>query len=369
MGQMEKTEALVPVPVATPLYRMDRSFEENAQAGPDFNGPYPAVPVTPPKEFFGHPVASRVGIAASLVLNSGWARTFSRLGFDILTYKTVRSSKRLAHSPPNWLYPDPGMIDAGGKPLKLASGQIAEPQAATAVGSFGMPSIAPEIWRQDIRATRNSLPEGQVLIVSVVGTALDGIGRTEFVEDFAWLAENVVDAGAHVVELNLSCPNVDPSEGEIYLDPALSAEIAEAARKRVGRDIPILVKIGAVEDDAYMAKLLVQLAPHVDGIVMINAPGRELLDETGRPAFGEARKMAGMMGGITFDIGLACVRRAVAAVRRHDLGLRIIAVGGVTSPRRIAAYFDAGAYAVLGASALAWDPFLAIRTKHLHPEF
>jgi dihydroorotate dehydrogenase len=195
------------------------------------------------------------------------------------------------------------------------------------------------------------------------------MSRAEFAEDFATLAEAVVAAGAQVVELNLSCPNVAAREGELYLDTDLAADIAAVVRGRIGRRVPLLVKIGAIEDDARMAALLGRLAPQVDGVVMINAPSRELLDASGEPAFGPGRRTAGMMGGATFDIGLACVRRAVAAARSCAPGLRILAVGGVTTPERIAAYFDAGAYAVLGASALAWDPYLAIRTKQRHPGF
>ena len=348
---------------------MDRSFEENASLGPAFSGPFPPVPVTPTKEFFGLPVASRIGIAASLVLNRHWAETFGRLGFDLLTYKTVRSRRTLAHPVPNWLYPDPQSVASGGGVFRLAADLPTDPVAATAMGSIGMPSVAPEIWQTDIRATRDALRAGQVLIVSVVGTVRDGMSRDDFAEDFATLAEAVVAAGAQVVELNLSCPNVAAGEGELYLDTGYAAEIAARVRARLGPGIPLLVKIGAIEDDRHMADLLSALDPHVDGVVMINAPRRAMVDATGAPAFGPGRMGAGMMGGVTFDTGLGCVKRAVAVIRQRGLGLRLLAVGGVTTPERVAAYVAAGAYAVMGASALAWDPYLAIRTKHLHPEF
>jgi dihydroorotate dehydrogenase len=68
-----------------------------------------------------------------------------------------------------------------------------------------------------------------------------------------------------------------------------------------------------------------------------------------------------------FDIAMDCVRNAVEIVRRGGLELKIIAVGGVHSPERVRAYIDAGAYAALAASACAWDPYLAIRTKYFDP--
>jgi len=104
------------------------------------------------KDFFGYRVASRIGIAASLVLNERWFELYSRLGFDLLTYKTIRSRERRAHPLPNWLYLDERSAAAGGTAPLRAIGIIpAAPLTATAAGSIGMPSSAPQIWRRDIR--------------------------------------------------------------------------------------------------------------------------------------------------------------------------------------------------------------------------
>ena len=116
-----------------------------------------------------------------------------------------------------------------------------------------------------------------------------------------------------------------------------------------------------------MAELLRSLSGVVDGVVMINAPSRLIVNASGAAAFGANRERAGMMGGAVFDIAMACVRNAVDIVRRDGLNLHILAVGGVCSIERIKAFFDAGAYAVLGASACAWDPYLAIRAKRRDP--
>src|SRR5207237_4216343 len=94
---IEAATPLVPTALTTPVYRLDRTFEQNAAEGPAFTGPYVDVPVTPMKDFLGHQVASRVGVAASLLMNERWFEFYSRLGFDLLTYKTIRSRVRLAH--------------------------------------------------------------------------------------------------------------------------------------------------------------------------------------------------------------------------------------------------------------------------------
>ncbi|MBI3515244.1 MAG: hypothetical protein HY060_14470, partial [Proteobacteria bacterium] len=91
----------LPDPLRRPIYRIDRSFEWNAAHGPAFDGPWPALPVPPMTEFLGLPARSRFGLAASLILNARWCALYSRLGFDLLTYKTVRLRARAAHAAPN----------------------------------------------------------------------------------------------------------------------------------------------------------------------------------------------------------------------------------------------------------------------------
>ncbi len=363
---MAGTSSAVPPPLSAPLYRLDRTFEQNAAAGPDFGGSYPDVPSTPMKDFLGYRVASRFGIAASLVLNERWFELYSRLGFDLLTYKTIRSRERRAHLPPNWLYLDePNLADTDA--AVVAVGDLpATPLTATAAGSIGMPSSAPEVWRRDIRNCRARLRLGQVLIVSVVGTADAGTSEADFIADFGALAAEAKESGAQVVELNFSCPNVGRRESEVYGDIDSAVKIAQAARAAIG-SLPLLVKIGVIEQHGQMSALLQSLSGIVDGVVMINAPRRMIVDKAGAPAFGSNRAYAGMMGGATFEVAMQCVRSAVNIVQRDGLDLHVLAVGGVHSVERMSAFFDAGAYAVLAASACAWDPYLAIRAKHHDP--
>ena len=46
------------------------------------------------RQFCGIPVQSPLGIPAGPLLNSRWLLYYASLGFDVLTYKTVRSSAR-----------------------------------------------------------------------------------------------------------------------------------------------------------------------------------------------------------------------------------------------------------------------------------
>jgi dihydroorotate dehydrogenase len=354
-----------PATARQPTYRIDRSFEWNAEHGPDFTGPFPTVPATPMTEFFGIPVRSRFGVAASVLVNARWVETYSRLGFDLLTYKTVRIKKRIAHAWPNWAFLDEAeaaRIDDPDAVLRTASEMPQCPLAATAVGSIGMPSSAPEFWLRDIRRCRELLPPGQALIVSIVGTADSAAGPDAFVAEFEQLAAMARAAGAQAIEANLSCPNVDQREGEVYRDVEMTGRIAAATRLGAG-NLPLLLKLGPIEDAAEMARLLRAVNGRADGIVMINAASRRIVDAAGAPSFGAGRERAGIIGGALHGLALRCVRQAVEIVERDRLALKILAVGGASSRERVRAFHDAGAYAVQAASGAIWDPDLAVRVK------
>src|SRR5918993_1291127 len=52
-------------------------------------------------QFAGLPVDSPIGIPAGPLLNGKWCLYYASLGFDVLTYKTVRSVARECYSLPN----------------------------------------------------------------------------------------------------------------------------------------------------------------------------------------------------------------------------------------------------------------------------
>lgn len=355
--------------VPEPTYRLDRSFEWNAANGPAFAGPLPDIPATPLKPFFGLPVHSRFGLAASLVLNARWFDLYGRLGFDLLTYKTVRRQARQAHPVPNWLFLDERSLPtlADDRAALTASQDVPDrPLMATAAGSIGMPSSGPDFWVADIRRCRAMLGSGQALIVSVVGTAGPDSSADAFLAEFEELAGMVATAGAQLVEANLSCPNVERREGETYRDAEMAGRIAAAVRRGAGGR-PVLVKIGPVDDASELRALLQALSGHADGVVMINAPSRRIVDGSGRPAFGSDRPRGGVMGSAIFPLALQQVRTAVEIIARDGLGIEVIAVGGIISVERVRAALDAGAYAALAASAAAWNPRLAAEVKRIDP--
>jgi dihydroorotate dehydrogenase len=361
-----------PGPARLGTYRTDRSYEWNYAHGPLWSGTLPAVPHTPSKRFFGVEVASRIGISAGLLLNSAWIAFYARCGFDILTYKTVRSRQRACHAMPNWLFVDP----ADGRRLGHRARAVhaharpasAEPDQWTSTVSFGMPSRDPSLWMADVSRARSLLGPRQVLVVSVVASPAAGATADGIVRDFGALAAMAREAGAQIVEANLSCPNVRSAEGDLYLDAALSGRIAHALRSGAGT-LPVLLKIGHVPDDVRLSALLDSVAGHASGLVIVNGLSRPVLDDAGGPAFGVARRQAGVLGRGVHAIGVADVARAVTLIRHHRLDLDVAGVGGIAGADDAARYFQAGACAALMGSAPMFDPALAAQLKSAHPEW
>jgi dihydroorotate dehydrogenase len=358
-------------PAARPTYRFDKSFEWNYVHGPDFDAPWPEVPPTPMKSFFGLPVRSRFGIPASILPNSRWLETYARLGFDILTYKSVRRVARACGPARNWMFVDESSVaeamrDAAA-PVVVAAAAAADAGRATTAGSFGMPSMLPEIWMAEMERCRAALTSGQVLIASVVGTAGPDVSEEEFVADFADLAARAADAGAHILEINLSCPNVGKAEGQLYLDAALSGRIARAVKKATGGR-PLLLKSGAIRDPAHFLNLLKAVAGAADGLVLINGPSRRIVNAAGAPAFGPGRERAGVTGAAVKPLALGAVKQALALIAEHKLPLEVVGCGGVTSPQDVRDFLAAGACAALSATGATLNPYLASQLKAQAPD-
>jgi dihydroorotate dehydrogenase len=369
-----KSTAVSPAPSrrAEPAgtYRTDRTYEWNYDHGPSFVGPWPVVPKTKPKRFLGYTVNSCLGIPAGLLLNSKWIEAYARLGFDLLTYKTVRSAARKCYPKPNWLYVDPArsvdVLEAATLRAGASPRQPAEELTSTV--SFGMPSKSPEVWMADVARARAAIDKRQVLIVSVVATPAAGSGERALVEDFANLTAMAREAGAQAVEANLSCPNVCTAEGDIFQDARLSGKVAAAMRKAAGK-VPVLLKVGYVPEERQLAKLLRAVSGAATGVVMVNGIPRRVLTATGRAAFGQGRTVAGILGRGIHGFCVESVRHAAAICRRDQLDLEIIGVGGVATADDAARFFDAGAGAVMMGSAPMYDPYLAVRLKAAHPDW
>ena len=225
-------------------YDIAVSYRDNFDQGPRLESP-PELPYPAPVEFLGQRVNSRIGIAAGLLPNFKWISGYAARGWDLLTYKTVRSVQRECYPVPNWVLVD---ADAGEGPVYATDNLPDDPSAISSAVCFGMPSMDPSFWREDIARAKESLAEGQKLIVSVVASPeADWSADAQADADILWgTAEQSMTA------FLLTYPAFDHEEVEpIYIRPAVIAVKAgnpkgiEGFEDLLGEDISIVVTEGA----------------------------------------------------------------------------------------------------------------------------
>ena len=341
-------------------YDIGRSWGHNYRAGPRLEGVEVRVPATTAGRCFGYPVNSRLGIAAGLLLNSRWLLAYARLGYDLLTYKTVRSVARPAHPLPNWVFLAETESETG--PVYAAANPGEDRSRVSSSVCFGMPSVSPADWRADVAVAREGLLPGQVLIVSVVASPQPGWDLRQIAEDYARCAAWAVAAGAQIVEANLSCPNVCSAEGSLYRDAEASRIVAETLRERIG-DCPLLLKIGHFSRRNALDEFLRRVDRIADGVTLVNGLTRPVLTQDGNPMFGEACRTAGVLGRTIHPAAVDQVRQAGRTIRDENLSLNLWAVGGASALPDIRDFFSAGAQAVMLGSSPMYHPALAAEYK------
>lgn len=170
-------------------YRLDRSYQWNYAHAPVL----PRVRHLPPGpggRLFGHFLNSSLGIAAGPLMNSKWVEGYARLGFDVLTYATVRTAFRPALGLPNIRHVDNRELAAVVARRPAANGDT------TLAVSLGEPSVEPEVWRKDVRRAKERIGRGRILIVSVMGTPFPGCDAEALVTDYARCAAWAAESGA-----------------------------------------------------------------------------------------------------------------------------------------------------------------------------
>ncbi|TWU20351.1 hypothetical protein [Bythopirellula polymerisocia] len=305
--------------------------------------------------FCSRKVDSPLGIAAGPLLNGRWCLYYAQLGFDVLTYKTVRSGLRACYSLPNLLPVKCESLQGGDGRLQTTT----EFQGSWAV-SFGMPSQVPKTWQEDIAETRRRLPSNKLLSVSVVGTMQTGWSFEQLAEDYAECALQATRHGADSIEINLSCPNVNTCDGQLYQHPNESALVAVSVRQAIG-DLPLIVKIGHFQEPERIAPLIDALSPYIDAVATTNSVVASVIDDLGNLYFdGQPRGICGQ------GIQDASVRQTEAIaeyIKRRCLVIRIVGVGGIFTADDVNRYLSAGAESVQLATAPMIDPEVGIRIR------
>lgn len=156
-----------------------------------------------------------------------------------------------------------------------------------------------------------------------------------------------------VVELNLSCPNVERGGMAIGTDQSLLRKYVRHARDILGT-ITIFAKLTPnVSDIASLA--LVAEEAGADGITAVNTVvGMDVDPGSGKPVFDLVR--AGLSGPAILPVALDAVWRISRVV-----DIPVIGVGGISSVEDAEKFFMAGASAVQVGTAIFFDPALPER--------
>ena len=165
--------------------------------------------------------------------------------------------------------------------------------------------------------------------------------------DYAELCSALDGSAAAVLELNLSCPNVDEA-------PEGAAAIVGAARAATSK--PLYAKLSAAVPDIAAIAVAVEEAG-ADGLSLVNTVrGLELDERTLRPRL--ARAVGGYSGPPLKPIALAAVYAA-----RRVTELPIVGMGGIATGRDALEFLAAGATEVALGTVLFVDPAAPARVR------
>lgn len=381
-GQLQPLLAAYKIP--HPSYNYFEGFTQNV------HGPWDRLPRTSQAptpalwSVLGFEVGFPLGIPASvLTATERWIDYYARCGFNILTYKTVRSIEAgwEAHPSPNWIFLNNlNQPLIPGEPLPVAVGdQFAwpdDPNAFSTANSFGVPSFPPQVWQKDVVAALERLRSDQLLIVSVMGTYERYQGE-ELVQDFVRVARLAEETGAHVLELNLSCPNtIDPETGAVKKgliceQPATTMRIVQEVRDALSKDTKLVIKLGAMSKEL-LEQVVIPVSEGIDAVSGINTIQMQVKKPDGDPAFvgtpsdpKAPRNLAGVSGVAIRKYGLQFVRDLADIRRENHLRFDIIGMGGVMNAADVDLYQRAGANAVQTATAAFFNPALP---QHVHDQ-
>lgn len=350
-----------------PFYDPEKSYDENLKDGPfgEFANKKIFIDKGEPQyNFFGHKVYSPFGIPAGPLINGKFVEGALNKGFDIVIYKTVRSSKFPCHQWPNIL----SVKIKGDLTMKKASGKLIanhnfhEPLSIT--NSFGVPSQDVKFWQKDISKLVKNTKKGQIIVGAFQGTKQKDGSVKSYIKDFCNTARLLKDAGVQVFEINLSCPN-EGSKDLLCFDTERSTAVAKAVKKEIGK-LPLIVKIAYFENDENLVDFVKKIGKVVNGISAINTIAGTIITPNGEQALpGDNRLRSGICGSAIKWAGLDMVGRLKKIRKELSYKYTIIGVGGVMNVKDFKDYRKAGADIVMSATGAMWNPYLAEEIKKI----
>lgn len=256
-----------------------------------------------------------------LVLASGILGTsaallerIARAGAGAVTTKSCSLLPRAGH-------PNPTVLDWGGGLIN-----------AVGLSNPGVEAEIPII----LEARERLWPLGVPVIASIFA---------ETVEQFGEVARRISEAAPDLIEVNISCPNVEAEFGRPFAADCVEAAAVTRAVKAATKT-PVLVKISPNVTDVGEVARAVEDAG-ADGIVAVNTlgPGMLIDVDARRPVL--ANRVGGVSGEAIRPIALRCVYDICKTVK-----IPVVGLGGVSRWEHTLQMVMAGATAVGIGSAV-----------------
>jgi dihydroorotate dehydrogenase (NAD+) catalytic subunit len=171
-------------------------------------------------------------------------------------------------------------------------------------------------------------------------------------EECAEVAAKLDKTDVHMIELNISCPNVKQGGAAFGTSCTAAAEVTRAVRRATSK--PLCVKLSPnVTSITEIAKAVE--GEGADAVSLINTLlGMRIDLRTRRPIL--RNNMGGFSGPAVFPVAVRMVWQVANAVK-----IPVIGMGGVASGEDAAELMMAGASAVQVGTAIVQDPYAPLR--------
>ena len=265
----------------------------------------------------------------------------AQAGAGAVTTKSIWLKRHAGHPNPTVLYLGNGnMINAVGLPHGgIEEARIEIESYRKIIKNSSSTSSAKRNDRTSEAIEHSPQAIDAPLFASIAGSTI---------EEYIATAKAVFELKPDLIELNISCPNVEDEFGKPFACDRGQAEKATSAVKKVCENIPLAVKLSPnVENIAVIAKSVESAG--ADAITAINTigPGLVIDIETAQPIL--ANKFGGLSGPAIRPIAVKAVFEIYQAVK-----IPIIGMGGISSGRDAIEIMQAGA-TLVGIGSAAWE--------------
>ena len=187
------------------------------------------------------------------------------------------------------------------------------------------------------------LEKDVAVIANITGTSVD---------EYVQMAERLAPTGVHMLEMNISCPNVQEGGVAFGVKPESVYQITKAVKAAARQ--PLIVKLTPNVSDITENALAAQEAD-ADAISMINTLTGIAVDVRRRKMI-LANNTGGLSGPAVRPVALRMVWQSAQKVH-----IPIIGMGGIETGEDAAAFMLCGAQAVMVGTANFTDPFACPR--------